>query len=100
MIIEIYSWVKEKLTSHPELRDSNERLYYNYLLEIGYDVNKPIKEFLRDMESKNIPYIDSIGRASRKVQEEHEELRGPKYKLRVYKQEMKVREELRNLKNA
>jgi hypothetical protein len=99
MIKEIYHWVKDKLTSNPEFRDSNERLYYNYLLEIGYDVNKPIKEFLKDMEKKNIPYIDSIGRASRKVQEENEELRGPKYKLRVYKKEIEVREEIRHLKH-
>lgn len=99
MIRELYSWVKEKLSSHPELRDSNERLYYNYLLEIGYDVNKPIKEFLKDMESRQIKYLDIIGRASRKVQENHEELRGKNYNLRVYKKEMQVREELRQLKH-
>jgi hypothetical protein len=99
MIIEIYHWVKEKLTSHPELRDSNERLYYNYLLEIGYDVNKPIKEFLRDMESRKIKYLDVIGRASRKVQENHVELQGKNYKLRTTKKEIEVREEIRQLKH-
>jgi len=62
--------VKNKLSKHPELRDSNERLYYHYLLDIGYDITKPFKEALKDMEGRVIPFIDSIARASRKVQEE------------------------------
>ena len=74
MITEKLTWVKQKLTLHPELRDSNERLYYHYLLEIGYDTTKTIKDVLKDMEQRKIPYIDSFGRASRKIQEEYPEL--------------------------
>jgi hypothetical protein len=52
MIVEKYEWVKKQLTDFPALRDSNERLYYRYLLAMGYDVetilknqNKKQKEF-------------------------------------------------------
>jgi hypothetical protein len=55
MIKEKYEWVKNKLSKHPELRDSNERLYYHYLLDIGYDITKPFKEALKDMEGRVIP---------------------------------------------
>jgi hypothetical protein len=86
------------LTLHPELRDSNERLYYHYLLEIGYDTTKTIKEVLKDMEQRTIPYIDSFGRASRKIQEEYPELRGVSYTKRVTEKEQKVRQEVRDFK--
>jgi hypothetical protein len=97
MIKERYEWVKDKLSNYPELRDSNERLYYHYLLEIGYDVNKPFKECLKDMEKRVIPYLDTFGRASRKVQEEHPHLRGKSYKKRKGEKQAKVRQEIRDL---
>jgi hypothetical protein len=97
MIKERYEWVKDKLTQYPELRDSNERLYYHYLKEIGYDVNKSFKESLKDMEKRVIPYLDTFGRASRKVQEEHPHLRGKSYKKRKGEKESKVRQEIRDL---
>ena len=96
MIKDRYEWVKDKLTKFPKLRDSNERLYYNYLLDIGYDVNKSFKEILKDMENRSIPYIDSFGRASRKVQENHPHLRGRLYKKRKRKEE-EVKDEIRSL---
>ena len=96
MIKDRYEWVKDKLTKFPKLRDSNERLYYNYLLDIGYDVNKSFKEILKDMENRSIPYIDSFGRASRKVQENHPHLRGRLYKKRKKKEE-EVKDEIRSL---
>lgn len=96
MIKDRYEWVKDKLTKFPKLRDSNERLYYNYLLDIGYDVNKSFKEILKDMENRSIPYIDSFGRASRKVQENHPHLRGGLYKKRKRKEE-EVKDEIRSL---
>lgn len=98
MIQERLPWVKQKLTLHPELRDSNERLYYHYLLEIGYDTTKTIKDVLKDMEQRNIPYIDSFGRASRKIQEEYPELRGVSYTKRVTEKEQKVKQEVRDFK--
>ena len=96
MIKDKYEWVKDKLTKFPKLRDSNERLYYNYLLDIGYDITKPFKEILKDMENREIPYIDSFGRASRKVQENHPHLRGRLYKKRKRKEE-EVKDEIRSL---
>ena len=33
MIVEFKEWVKQKLIKYPKLRDSNERLYYKYLIE-------------------------------------------------------------------
>jgi hypothetical protein len=97
MIKEKYEWVKEKLTQHPELRDSNERLYYHYLKEIGYDMNKSFKDALKDMEKRIIPYLDSFGRASRKVQEEHPHLRGKSYGKRKGEKQDKIRQEIRDL---
>lgn len=97
MIKDKYLWVKEKLTQHPELRDSNERLYYHYLKEIGYDINVSFKEALKDMEKRVIPYLDSFGRASRKVQEEHPHLRGKSYGKRKGEKATKVKQEIRDL---
>lgn len=97
MIKERYLWVKKKLTDHPNLRDSNEQLYFVYLTEIGYDCNKPIKHFLQDMSSRKIPYIDVFGRASRKVQEEHPHLRGKTWQKRKNKKEPEIRQEIRDL---
>ena len=97
MIKDKYLWVKDKLTKHPELRDSNERLYYHYLREIGYDMNTSFKEALKDMEKRVIPYLDSFGRASRKVQEEHPHLRGKSYGKRKGEKQQKVRQEIRDL---
>lgn len=97
MIVEKYEWVKKQLTDFPALRDSNERLYYRYLLALGYDVEgKSTKEFLKDMEMRAIPYLDSVSRASRKVQEEHPHLRGALYNKRKTKQD-KVKEEIQNM---
>ncbi|MEY4332524.1 MAG: hypothetical protein RLZZ196_1262 [Bacteroidota bacterium] len=96
MIKDKYDWVKDKLTQYPVLRDSTERLYYIYLLEIDYDVNKPFKQVLKDMEARIIPYIDSFGRASRKVQEEHPHLRGKLYNKRKRKQE-EVKQEIKDI---
>lgn len=97
MIKERYLWVKKKLTDHPNLRDSNEQLYFVYLTEIGYDCNKSIKQFLQDMSSRKIPYIDVFGRASRKVQEEHPHLRGKTWQKRKNKKEPEIRQEIRDL---
>jgi len=96
MIKEKLKWVHQKLTFHPELRDSNERLYYLFLKEKGYNVNNDVRTFLKDMESRKIPYLDSIARASRKIQEEHPELRGLTWKKRQ-KKEVIIREEIKSI---
>jgi hypothetical protein len=97
MIKERYQWTKQKLSQYPELRDSNERLYYHYLKEIGYDINKSFKEALKDMENRTIPYLDTIARASRKVQEEHPHLRGKLWQKRKSKKAEEVKQEIRDL---
>jgi hypothetical protein len=95
-----FDWVKEQLEKHPSLRDNNERLYFLFLKESEYDTNKSIIQFLRDMSFREVPYIDSISRCSRKCQELYPELRGTSYKERVVKKEMKVRQEIRDLENG
>ena len=96
MIKDKYDWVKDQLSNYPVLRDSVERLYYVYLLENNYNVNKSFKEVLKDMEARIIPYIDSFGRASRKVQEDHPHLRGKLYNKRKRKQE-DIRKEIKDI---
>lgn len=96
MIKEKLIWVKQQLILNPKLRDSNELLYYTYLKSLGYDVTKSTKEFLQDMEKRKIPYIDTISRVSRRVQEENVDLRGKTYKKRKIK-EVEIKEEIREL---
>ena len=91
-------WVKQKLEGNPSLRDSNERLYYHYLMESGYNMSKNVKDFLKDMESRKITYLDSISRASRKVQEENPNLRGETWSKRKIRA-MEVREEILTINN-
>jgi len=93
LIKDYLKWVKLKLQQNPELRDSVERLYYNFLLECGYDVTKDVKAFLKDVAERKIPYIDSIGRASRKIQEEFPELRGSTWNQRK-KKSTEIKEEI------
>lgn len=96
MIAKQIPWTISTLTKSEKARDSNEFLYFLYLQDIGYDTNKSVKDFLIDMEKKNVPYIDSIGRASRKVQEEIPSLRGKFWKKRQ-KKEVEIRAEIRDI---
>ena len=94
MIMELTEWVKLKLTSNPELRDSSEQLYYLYLKKIGYPIDSVSGvELLKSMSRREIPYLDSIARASRKVQEEHVYLRG-KYWGKRKKKSIQVKHEI------
>lgn len=86
-------WVKKQLEKTPSLADNNERLYYFFLKENGYDITGSIRGLLVDMSTRKIPYIDSIGRASRLVQEKHPHLRGKLYGKRKKKAE-EVKEEI------
>lgn len=96
LIKDKYDWVKEILIKYPLLRDSNERLYWLYLKEIGYDVEVSFTQALKDMHHRVIPYVDSLGRASRKVQEDHPNLRGKFYNKRK-KRQQEVKEEIKAL---
>ena len=77
--------MKQQLIENPILRDSNERLYYRYLIAIDYDTSKTVKEFLKDMEKREVKYLDSISRASRSIQEEFPYLRGKTWNKRKKK---------------
>jgi hypothetical protein len=69
-------------------------LYYEYLLSIGYDIeNKTAKEFLQDMSKRRIPYLDSVARQSRIVQELHPHLRG-KYWGKRKKKSVEIKHEI------
>lgn len=96
MITDKLKWVYNKLVNDSRTRDNNELLYFKYLQEQGYDTNKSVKEFLQDMSKRRIPYLDSIARASRKIQEECPDLRGKLWRKRQIK-ETKVREEIRKI---
>ena len=92
--MELRQWVKQALISKPKLRDSNERLYFEYLKSINYPIETvSAKRFLQDMSKRKIPYLDSIARASRKVQEEHPHLRG-KYWGKRKKKSVEIKHEI------
>lgn len=80
--------VREILAKHPDARDSYESLYSIYLYkhmirESGLNAaqldDKGVLWFLKQMREGNLPKYESIGRASRKLQEECPELRGEKW---------------------
>ena len=96
MVKKHLSWVHDVLTTDERCRDSNELLYYKFLKETGYDTNKGVLQFLKDMEQRKIPYLDSIARASRKIQEECPHLRGKKWRERKKKEEV-IREEIKSI---
>tara|TARA_R110000868_G_scaffold248084_3_gene504469 strand:+ start:723 stop:905 length:183 start_codon:yes stop_codon:yes gene_type:complete len=56
-------------------------------------MDSTIKEFLKDIEKGVIPNIDSIGRASRKVQEEYPNLQG-KYWGKRKQKSVKIKHEI------
>lgn len=94
MIMELREWVRLTLTQTPKCRDSNELLYYKYLKHIQYEVdNRTVKQFLKDMSLRQIPYMDSLARASRKVQEEYPHLRG-KYWGKRKKKSIQIKHEI------
>ena len=92
-------WVKLQLVQNTKLRDNNELLYYKYLKFINYPIEiKTAKEFLKDMSNRKIPYLDSIARASRFVQENHPHLRGELWKKRKLKA-VEISAEIIKIKN-
>jgi hypothetical protein len=90
-------WVKKKLQEYPSLRDNNEKLYFLFLEEHGYDTTQSIKSFLKDMSYRRIPYLDSVGRVSRLIQEQHPSLRGLLYGKRKGKS-LDVKSEVKSIK--
>nr|DAQ25193.1 MAG TPA: hypothetical protein [Bacteriophage sp.] len=77
----IHDLVKDILEEHPQARDSDNILYYYVCKYIGtkhgFDIDKmSLPNFLLNMKNYRLPSIESVGRARRKVVEQHSELKG------------------------
>ena len=68
--------VKIALTKNVKARDNDHILYGQVLLDLGFDLNISLKEFLRGNYQQEIPSFKSVERARRKLQELHKELQG------------------------
>ena len=68
--------VKEILEKDVCARNSDLLLYWEVLCEVNpAAINATVGQFLGRFEDFNVPTIESVGRARRKVQELHPELR-------------------------
>jgi len=79
----IYDHVKSILERCLRARESDLRLSWEMLID--YDFNPStltVQRFFTILKSKKFPSLESIGRARRKVQEQHQELRGYNYAAR------------------
>lgn len=93
----LVDYVYKILTSVPMSRDSDLWLYYCILKSKGYNPHKLDFCRLMNLIQKNeLPPIESVGRARRKIQNLHPDLRGLYYKDRKKFAE-EVREDLSNL---
>ena len=72
--------VENILFAYPETRDSDELLYAKFLsVDNSFDFsNISAIEFFKTRKYTGVPPFSSVGRARRKIQEQHPELRGSK----------------------
>lgn len=94
--------MKEKvevlLKKYPHLRDNDNALVAN-IWWTGVDLkNKTATELLRMLSNKELPNIEAITRARRKLQEENPELRGNTYKGRK-EEEQDVRKNMNKMEH-
>ena len=78
------------LRQHPSLRDDDNRLYVNLILqldEVLKNQETKVNYLLSNMAHGNYPAFESVTRARRKIQEKFEELRGDKYNKRKEKEQ-------------
>lgn len=94
-IKELHTLVVKLLTKYPHLRDSDQKLVSNIWYYELDGAELSAKDFIGLIANKKLTNYDSITRARRKVQEEHEELRGTNYTKRK-EQEAVVREGINN----
>jgi hypothetical protein len=88
--------VELMLRQYPELRDNDNRLYVNLIIQLDAVLRHPdtsANYLLSNLAHGNYPAFESVTRARRKVQEKFEELRGDKYNKRKDK-EQEVRTEI------
>ena len=78
--------VEELLVKHPSLRDNDNSLYLNLLVEIDRGLlDQSFKVFASRMTVGEFPAMESVTRARRKIQGDREELRGKKFINRMKK---------------
>ena len=100
---QILTTVESILTKYPETRDDNSKLCFMYYSSIdplffvkheGVDNKKydaiDVLTFFKNLSKKRYPAMSSITRASRKVQEKFESLRGKNWKKRQRHQKIIV----------
>lgn len=98
---EVTARIHKLLASDPKYRDDDNllmnRVQYDEIISMGLDPKQvPVYDFFRFRIKNLITDEDTITRLRRKVQEEHPETRGEKYKKRQAKQ-AEVQDDLRDL---
>ena len=79
--------VEKMLKIHPDARDDDFRLYGWVCKEICPQImDLPFKQVLWQNNQLGLPSYETVTRARRKAQEQHESLRGKKYHKRQEKQ--------------
>lgn len=95
-----YERVKELLENNSTLRDNDLYLWYELINQSGFNmVANNTHAFFVAMYEGKLPLFDTVTRVRRKVQEDHEHLRGKNYKGRQAKQD-KVKKELAYMSNG
>lgn len=70
--------VKQALIKNAKARDNDKYLYGQVLMDLKFNLNISLREFLRGNYQQKIPSFKSVERARRKLQELHKELQGTK----------------------
>ena len=73
--------VKEILEQKPRARDCDFVLYGFVLNKYGYSVSIPFNEVANLVKAEELPSMETVGRARRKVMELYPSLRGDSYKI-------------------
>ena len=78
-LYKIQDIVEGLLTNIPATRDSDDILYIEYINKVNPTLTKnDLASFLQYRAMYGVPSIESVGRARRKLQAHHPELRGSK----------------------
>ena len=85
----ILNRVEKILRNYPKSRNSDQQLMCYVINEFGYSIHCQYWEIEQAILSGKIPSHESVSRARRKIQSEHEELRGIKQIVRARKEKEK-----------
>ena len=79
-ILENMENVENILAIHPPARDNDFILFYYVLLSVGVSPKGiSARELLVGMSERKLPHFDSVTRMRRKLQDEHQHLRGKRW---------------------